>query len=206
VRIADQQCGTEVVGSDRRELSQFWARACLDEVRASPRSRAGRFVTKGDQRSGRLWLWRAGHGGVDRLLSELQPHTTPQARGMVWVLTGQVQNRPEGKPSLLHAPTKLRADPLLVVVDEAGVVPAETQHWLRPNRSYRLGRMAHTAKPPKPGTKGAEIKPKMVDFALKSTSVSKDGAWEVRCEGQDWDEVSCRTLTQTERSNMCSGR
>ncbi len=74
--------------------------------------------------------------------------------------------------------------------DEVGQVPGETQHWLRPNRSYRLGRMAHTTKPTKPGIKGAEIKPRMVDFSLKSTAVSKDGAWEVRCEGGDWDEVS----------------
>lgn len=71
-----------------------------------------------------------------------------------------------------------------------GQVPPDSQHYLRPNRSYRLGRMAHSLKPAKPGGKAAEIKPKMVDFALKTTAVSKDGAWDLQCQGDDWVEVS----------------
>jgi len=69
-------------------------------------------------------------------------------------------------------------------------VPYESSHYLRPNRSYRLGRMAYTSQPAKPGAAGIAIKPKMVDFAVKTTAVSKDGAWDLRCEGGDWDEVT----------------
>lgn len=86
--------------------------------------------------------------------------------------------------------------------DEIDSVPAETQHYLRPNRSYRLGRMAHTTKPPKAGAPGLAVKPRMVDFTLKTTKVSKDGAWELITNGHDWDEVSDATSCRVDHSLM----
>jgi hypothetical protein len=110
----------------------------------------------------------------------------------MWVLTGNVYNKPEGQLSLSFYPPKLirnfcRADP----VDG---LAAETSHWLRPGRTYRLGRMGGFVGK----TASAPSKARLNDFNLKSFSISKEGVWELAAGGVGeegkggWQVVSWR--------------
>lgn len=65
----------------------------------------------------------------------------------------------------------------------------ESSHYLRPSRFYRLGRLAYTT------ASGAKTRPRVLDFHLKSTIVSKEGAWDVQTEGEDWNEVSTERIS-----------
>lgn len=115
---------------------------------------------------------------------------------MVWVLTGQVESKETGEcnlPNLTINYHTLADDLLAVRADEEHALPTETSHYLRPCRSYRLGRMAYTTTATQQ-KKGLPIKPRLLDFRLKTTQISKEGAWELRCDGDDWDEVSAAEL------------
>ncbi|GAA5901210.1 hypothetical protein JCM8208_002305 [Rhodotorula glutinis] len=92
---------------------------------------------------------------------------------MVWLIDGTLNSEP--------APT--------TATDS---FPNPSQHYLRPNRSYRLGRAGGVRAPLKPGHDklGPASRHRPYDFRIANLSISKDGLFTIDTGGgDDWDPL-----------------
>lgn len=69
--------------------------------------------------------------------------------------------------------------------------PHLSQHYLRPARSYRLGRAGGVRAPPKPGQNklGPASRYRPYDFRIANLSIPKDGLFTLDTGGDDWDPL-----------------
>ncbi|GAA6055380.1 hypothetical protein JCM3770_001080 [Rhodotorula araucariae] len=91
---------------------------------------------------------------------------------MVWVVDGTLLSEPAGDQESF---------------------PHPSQHYLRPQRHYRVGRAGGVRAPHKPGHSQAKPSPvsrhRPYDFRIASLAVSKDGLASFDTAGNDWDPV-----------------
>lgn len=97
---------------------------------------------------------------------------------MVWILTGTLQSSKDGQ-SALSASLGAVADPV-APLDEANEVPAETSHYLRPDRLYRAGRLG--------------VQANSNDFRIKTNTISKAGLWDISTGAWNEEMVVRRPL------------
>ncbi|GAA5921422.1 hypothetical protein JCM3775_003041 [Rhodotorula graminis] len=91
---------------------------------------------------------------------------------MVWVVQGTLNSEP-------HPSTSTESFPQL------------SSHYLRPNRSYRLGRAGGVRAPLKPGQDkpGPASRHRPYDFRIANLAISKDGLLTLDTHGADWDPL-----------------
>lgn len=74
--------------------------------------------------------------------------------------------------------------------DEPETIPEPSSHYLRPSRTYRIGRSGGLLATKKPGTdkEPPKTKDRLNDWNIKSLTVPKDGVCDLQLG--DWDSVS----------------
>jgi hypothetical protein len=110
---------------------------------------------------------------------------------MVWVVKGTLQNDPKGAYS--PSPSTPRADPLLLPLDPADTMPPASEHYLRPGRTYKVGRMGGVRAEAKGGKQGAASRQRPYDFRLSSLAISKEGLAQF-VTSEEWDPVRVSLL------------
>lgn len=103
---------------------------------------------------------------------------------MVWIVQGHLHSRAEGNYKVFHA--GLCLTPPHTFVDQVNVAGEVTSHWIRPCRTYRLGRASGYSVVAGKG----QTKERALDFRIKATATPKEGAWTLVAGGEDWNVVS----------------